>query len=308
MNEKPWQQNKLLTATQVQQILRSNLPKLSIESILMLGEGWDNTTWLVNENIVFRLPKHEEAATLITNEMRVLAHLLDLSVNIPNPVYRCTTPKGFPYPFYGHPLIPGNTADRSELSDTDRTQLAVPIARFLKALHAFPVKQAEKCGIGYDRLGRVAIRERFDKVSQRLSYLVTHEAIETSEPFLAAYQQHIDLEIPKVWVLAHGDFYARHLILDDNKRLTGVIDWGDSELVHPAVDLAIVYQFLPPQSRQTFWQEYGKVSETTKIIAKLRAIYSAASMAWYAHQMADEVLLQESLSALNRLKLVLQKL
>ncbi len=290
----PWEQKKPLTVMQVRSILQNNLAGLSVQSISMFGEGWDNTTWLVNENFVFRLPKHKEAASLIVNEMRVLVHLPNVAVNVPKPIYQCTEPKGFPYPFYGHSLVPGKTADKSRLSDVDRLQLAVSIARFLKTLHAFPIEQAEKLGIVYDRISRVAIKERVDAVKQRLSYLVDQHVIESATPFMAQYQRYIDLKIPEEWVLAHGGFYARHLVLDDNKHLTGVIDWGDSELIHPAVDLAIVYQFLPSESHQTFWQEYGEVSETTKIIAKLRAIYSAVTMAWYAHQVADKSLVLES--------------
>jgi len=304
-NKQPWQQTAPLTSTDIKQLLHDNFAQLSIKSISMLGEGWDNTTWLVNKALVFRLPKHEEAATLICNEMRVLSCLPDLGVNVPTPRYVCIEPKGFSHPFYGHPLISGKTADRSELTDTNRAQLAVPIARFLKTLHTTPIKQVEKLGIGYDRLGRVEIAGRIEKVKERLSYLIAHNVIGSAESFLAQYQQHIDLKIPQEWVLAHGDFYARHLILDDNKQLSGVIDWGDSELVHPAVDLAIVYQFLPHESHETFWHEYGQVSETTKIIATLRAIYSAVTMGWYAHQVSDKALLSESIKALARIEALL---
>lgn len=302
MNNTPWEQTKPLTAANVERILRDNFAQLFIHSLSMLGEGWDNTTWLINNELVFRLPKHQQAATLIINEMRVLSHLPDLSVNVPTPLYPCYEPNGFPYAFYGHPLITGQTADRCQLTQVERHQLTIPIAQFLKTLHAFSIHRAEKLDIGYDRLGRVAIRERFGKVKERLSYLAYHNVIESAQPFLAQYQRYIDLEIPNVWVLAHGDFYARHLILDEHRRLTGVIDWGDSELIHPAVDLAIVYQFLPLESHQIFWREYGSVSETTKTIAKLRAIYSATTIAWYAHHIKDNMLLEENVKALTALK------
>ena len=46
------------------------------------------------------------------------------------------------------------------------------------------------------------------------------------------------------WV--HGDLYARHLLLDETRLPSGVIDWGDVHLGDPALDLSVAISFLPP--------------------------------------------------------------
>ena len=108
--------------------------------------------------------------------------------------------------------------------------------------------------------------------------------------------------VPEHYVLAHGDLYARHLLLDEDRKLTGIIDWGDSELIHPAVDLAIVYLFLPKSSHDMFWHIYGDVDQQTHTLAMLRAIFSLVTTCWYSHQISDESLLSESLIGLEMLR------
>jgi aminoglycoside phosphotransferase (APT) family kinase protein len=122
------------------------------------------------------------------------------------------------------------------------------------------------------------------------------------EPWLRFFEKGYATELESVAVLAHGDFYARHLLLDESKQLTGVIDWGDAVLCHPAIDLAIAYQMFSLEALNDFFEAYGVVSNNTKLLAKLRAIYSAVSIAWYAHQVQDEFLLQESLYSLKTIQ------
>ena len=57
--------------------------------------------------------------------------------------------------------------------------------------------------------------------------------------------------------LVHGDLYVRHLIVGDDARLLGIIDWGDLHLGDRASDLAIVFTVLPPAARAHFFATYG---------------------------------------------------
>ena len=92
------------------------------------------------------------------------------------------------------------------------------------------------------------------------------------------------------------------MLLDNKKTLNSVIDWGDSELIHPAVDLAIVYLFLPNACHNEFWDVYGNVDEQTQMLSKLRAIFSLVTTCWYSHRISDGSLLNESLVGLEILR------
>jgi len=43
----------------VESAVGSTFPDLRVEKVEMIGRGWDNTAFLVNEEIVFRLPNKE---------------------------------------------------------------------------------------------------------------------------------------------------------------------------------------------------------------------------------------------------------
>jgi aminoglycoside phosphotransferase (APT) family kinase protein len=303
--DKPWKQGQNLTAKDVSLIIQSNFPKLNLRDIKILGSGWDNTTWLINHEWVFRLPKHHEAATLIQNEINLLPNLTDLAVKTPNPEYIALNPKHYPFPIYGHRFIEGQSADKANLTDNERIKLAEPIATFLKRLHSFPISKAQRLNIDYDRIGRLNIKDRIEKFRFQINYLAKHKLIQSPALLIDYYQAYRDLDVPDVKVLGHGDFYARHILLDENKQFHAVIDWGDSELFHPAVDLAIGYQFFPIEAHKLFWQIYGKANQTTQTLAKLRAIYGASGMGWYAHCVGDKSLLKESIESLDRLTKVI---
>lgn len=303
--DKPWEQNQDLTEKEVNLTIRADFPNLSLHNVKLLGSGWDNTTWLINHEWVFRIPKHHEAATLIQNEINLLPNLPDLEVKTPLPEYICLNPKKYPFPIYGHRYISGQSADKANLSKDERIQLARPMATFLKRLHSFSLDKAETLNIDYDRIGRLNVKSRIEKLEYQINYLSDHNLITNGSLFIDYYQTHRDLDVPDVKVLGHGDFYARHILLDENKEFSAVIDWGDSELLHPAVDLSIVYQFFPIDAHERFWQTYGNVNQTTKILAILRAIYSASGMGWYAHCINDKPLLKESIASLDRLSKVI---
>ena len=112
-------------------------------------------------------------------------------------------------------------------------------------------------------------------------------------PLLAYLTALNPTEINFTNTLLHGDFYAKHLIIDSNRKLCGVIDWGDTHVGNPALDLQIVHCFFPPDSHQVFLQNYGKVSEAIWRLAFFRGIYSTATIGAYAHDKSDIFLLKE---------------
>jgi len=106
--------------------------------------------------------------------------------------------------------------------------------------------------------------------------------------------------------IVHGDMYARHILLDDARRLCGAIDWGDVHRGDPALDLAIALMVLPPQAHAAFVQAYGTISDATWQRATYRAIYHAALVTHYGRAEGDAGMLRIGLDALAFLGLVLR--
>ena len=101
--------------------------------------------------------------------------------------------------------------------------------------------------------------------------------------------------------LIQGDLYSRHLIVDVDGAVTGVIDWGDSHLGDPAVDLMIALTFLPAEATDAFLDAYGPVDPATWRLARFAALWHAASCALYARDIDDADLLREAMWALERI-------
>ena len=104
---------------------------------------------------------------------------------------------------------------------------------------------------------------------------------------------------PPRTVAVHGDLYVRHLLVDDARRICGVIDWGDVHAGDPALDLSIAYGFLPPRARDAFFRAYGPADARTRRVARLRAASHSFALAWFADSISDAALLREALTAMG---------
>jgi aminoglycoside phosphotransferase (APT) family kinase protein len=102
----------------------------------LLGEGWDNTVWLVDRRWVFRFPRRKAVIPGIKREMALLPRLAPLvPLPIPRPIFFGRPADGYRWPFFGAALIPGTETADAACSDADRCRLARPLAAFLRALH-----------------------------------------------------------------------------------------------------------------------------------------------------------------------------
>ena len=111
------------------------------------------------------------------------------------------------------------------------------------------------------------------------------------------------LKIEKVkqkYAFLHGDLHFKNMLVDENGKVSGIIDWGDINIGHPACDLNVVYSFLPPYARSNFFKEYGEVDEETKILARLIAIYIPILIMIQAIDHNDERLIDEAKANIKR--------
>lgn len=100
-------------------------------------------------------------------------------------------------------------------------------------------------------------------------------------------------------MLSHGDLYSRHVLVDGNGVATAVIDWGDLCMAPRSVDLSFAYSALAGAAREAFFAEYGSIDDDTELRARVMAVFSAASVAAYAHESGDDILLTSALTGLS---------
>ena len=100
-------------------------------------------------------------------------------------------------------------------------------------------------------------------------------------------------------VPVHGDLHVWQLLIDDDGRPTGVLDWGDTHVGDPALDLSIALCYLPPGARDAFRRAYGPIDAATWALARFRAIFIAITLLDYGQDVGDEMLVRESIRELE---------
>lgn len=229
-------------------ILARDQPDIDPSGAEILGEGWDNLAVLVS-GWVFRFSRRELAARLMHNELTwlpLLAAPLEVPVSVAK--RRGILSRERPWPYMGHPLLRGTTADRVE---RDPAALAGPLGRFIGALHAASVPSDAPT----DSLGRGDHVRRGRRAIERLA-AIDASRLESDRARIEALMEAPPYRGPPRWV--HGDLYGRHVLLDEQKHLCGVIDWGDLHAGDPAVDLSILYSLFPPQDRYQLLNAYAE--------------------------------------------------
>lgn len=100
--------------------------------------------------------------------------------------------------------------------------------------------------------------------------------------------------------IVHGDLHFRHLLVDAQGGVTGVIDWGDVCRADPCVDLQLFWSFLPPSGRAAFLDAYGAVTDQQLLRARVLALGLSATLALYGHAEGLESVEREALGSLER--------
>jgi aminoglycoside phosphotransferase (APT) family kinase protein len=277
-------------------LIQSQFPELAPTEVVPFGEGFDNTAYLVNRQWVFRFPRRAFAVPLLAVEIRLLPLIASqVPLPVPTPVFSGHPTGSYPWPFYGYHLMAGTTACRANLASDQRHHLAGPLGRFLAALHAIPLAEAAAHGAGPDTIRRLDVPFRLQKAETTLTTLVEKGVITDPGPIRHALHTLADpLPGPRPQVLVHGDLYARHLLVDDHGDLSGIIDWGDTHLGDPALDIAIAPYFLPPDAWTTFRYAYGPISDETWRLARFRALVHALLVQVFATAIGDADLLREA--------------
>lgn len=300
---KQWAADITISERLVQEVLRQQFPQLVPIQLQSFGAGWDNSLFLVNGTYIFRFPRRTIAVDLIEMENRMLPELSSqLSVPIPNPCFIGQPTSEYPYSFSGYPKIAGNVPYMLNLTGEQRAQSAVRWADFLRTLHSIPTDRALQWGItSSDHIGRMDVDKRIQMFIAKVEEAHNKGLVENPCDLLSIIDKLPTTEYVKqhkYGAVVHGDLNFRNFLVDDG-ILSGVIDWGDAHIGHPAIDLSVVYSFLPPNARPDFFKVYGDVHPDTLLLAKFRSLYTNIVILIYAHDIDDTRQLLEAQRAIS---------
>jgi aminoglycoside phosphotransferase (APT) family kinase protein len=238
---------------------------------------------------------------LVERELAVLPPLAPLlPYPIPVPAFIGAESELFPRPFFGHRLLAGVEAAEARLTDAERERVGRDLGRFLRALHAPATRAAVDLerALPLDPNRRADMAVRVPKARERL------EALSDLAPMSRKAANRIldeaeALAPSATEALLHGDLHVRHFLID-RAVISGVIDWGDVCVGDPAIDLQLVWSFLPPHGRDSFLEEYGPIDEETRLRARVLAIFLSVLLLLYARHEGLAALEQEIFAGLER--------
>ena len=291
-----WTAELVVDEALARQLLRQ-FPELALEALRPLSEGWDYTIWVVDEAWAFRFPRREVVVPGTLRELATLPQLAPLlPIAVPKPVYIGEPAEGFPWPFFGSKLLPGRELGEAELGDEARVDVGRSLGRFLRVLHAADVAH----DLPTDGNRRADMGDRVPKTRAQLAELEQLGLWSRREGVDRLLDEAKRLAPSARSVVVHGDLHVRQVLVDDDARPTGVIDWVDVCRSDPAIDLSMFWSYLPPTGRGAFLTEYGPVADDQLLRARVIALSLSAALAHYGHREGFPAIEREALAGLER--------
>lgn len=256
----------------VLKLLEDQCPALAELPLAPLASGWDNQLFRLGDTLMVRLPRRQVAAPQMANELR---HLPDVSaqlpVEVPVPSFTGQPSELFPWPWMvGHyiPGVPASTVPRGE-----RIEFAEQLADVLWTLHmpapGYATVNPYRGGPLSQERFRVNVPRRTAGHPQEAELLARWEAWSSAPAH----------DGPAVWL--HGDAHPHNFIVGEDRRLRGVIDWGDMTPGDPACDLATAWLTFDAAGRERFIAQVQADSQLDEAVwarAKAWALHLALIM------------------------------
>ncbi len=255
-----------LTAGQAGAVIAAQFPDLSALPVTALGEGTDHWAFDLGGEWVFRFPKSDEAADHLPIEARLtswLASRLPLAV----PAYRFLGAPGalFPRVFGGAARLPGRSALELPPGAVDVVTAGQVVGAALRVLHGLSTDTARRLGVqpedtdaitewGVEALKDLGLAHRHGQLSA--DEAVGWRRYLSAPPAAAAGP-------PR---LIHGDLAAEHVLIEtggERPGPSGLIDWSDSVLGDPALDLAGLLHWGGPAMLRAALETYGPLDAGT---------------------------------------------
>ncbi|HJS28432.1 MAG TPA: aminoglycoside phosphotransferase family protein [Anaerolineales bacterium] len=226
------------------QHIRALFPSLSVITARLNDQGQSNDGLIVNEEFIFRFPKHASALRKMRAEFDILRALQGrTTLRVPDPICFRLDTDIVGEAFFGYRLIPGEPflqeTFRSIREEAVLNRVAEQVAGFLGELHSF------RPGNGFELgLPRRDTREEWVGLLTKIREQLLPELSREESVLIIDYIESFmvdDENFDYAPVLRHGDFGTVNVLYDPaGKRLSGVIDFGNAGLGDPALDLAAV--------------------------------------------------------------------
>lgn len=214
------------------------------------------------ETWVLRKPRRQDVWERAENEQKVLKVVgKHLPVEVPD--WRIFTQGLIAYPLLsGHPIATVDPAGggyawrfpQDSLADEFFESLAGTLAALHSIEHSEAIQGGVRCKTPEE--ARKAFAANIEEIQQ--SFTIPEKLYVRWNEWLST-----DTYWPEHTVLHHGDLHPPHIIVDDNQRVTGLIDWTEAEIADPGKDFVILYALFGQEGLRNLLRRYEKAGGKT---------------------------------------------
>ena len=232
-------------------LIEHTFKNLKINNIEAIGNGHDSIAYLVNNEYIFKTKFSVNNKKGYAKENAIYDFLiknLDTNVMIPNIEYSHISAK---VSILGYKQINGKFLTPKlyeSLSNEEKLLLKQDIAVFLKQMHSLDTTDIKEYVID----NKQNILEEYQLLRDTFYEHLTEKEKDYIEIFMNRLSTTTIFDDKKC--LCHNDFSCNHLLLDENNRLCGIIDFGDAGIVDEYCD----FMYLLEDSEEEIGPEFGE--------------------------------------------------
>lgn len=229
-------------STQYVKTIRRQFPNLNIYEWEKIDLGQNNDVIMVNNTYIFRFPKYSKGIERLYVETMILDKLeKNTSLEIPNFLYKSFASEEVGKVFTGYKKIDGSPMWRDAIKDLekkDKRYIVQQLTHFMREVHSVPlttleeeIKQTEQDTFSY-------FETLYEKIQEKLFIYMNNKAKKRVEHLFDLFlREEKNKKIENC--LIHGDFGASNILWDNEEKIvTGVIDFGGSCISDPAYDFS----------------------------------------------------------------------
>lgn len=224
---------------------------IEINSLDLIGEGYDSKAYLVNGEYIFKVKYSANKKKGYEKEKSIYDFLnqnLVTNIKVPNIEYSYISDE---ISILGYKQIKGTFLTPeiySTMSTEEQELLKKDIAYFLRQMH----------DLDYTDINSYAIDNKQNVLEeyQLLKTTIYNSLTDIEKQYIENFMQRLDSTtiFDGKKCLCHNDFSSNHLLLDENNRLCGIIDFGDSGIIDEYCD----FIYLLEDSEEEIGPNFGE--------------------------------------------------
>ena len=206
---------------------------IEVDNIDLIGEGYDSRAYLINNEYIFKIKFSTNKKKGYEKEKAIYDFLnkkLNTDIKIPNIEYSYISEE---LSILGYKEIKGTFLTPEiyfSLSKEKQELLKQDIAMFLRQMHDLDYSEISSYTID----NKQNVLEEYQLLKETIYDSLTDIEKQYVEEFMQRLHSTTIFDGRKC--LCHNDFSCNHLLLDDDNRLCGVIDFGDSGIIDEYCD------------------------------------------------------------------------